>query len=84
VILKIVPEAGFGVYTGENRPIACEANGNRPMAEEKSWIRISDAAFGTMFIHVISKSFQEEASKKLIFIFLFKMAFKNISLLPLW
>jgi hypothetical protein len=22
VILKIVPEAGFGVYTGENRPVA--------------------------------------------------------------
>jgi hypothetical protein len=43
------------------------------VAEEKSWIRSSDAAFGTMFIHVISKSFQR-SKPKLDFYFLFKKA----------
>ncbi len=55
------------------------------MAEETSWLRSSDAAFGTMFIHVISKSFHRGKQKLDIF-FLFKKetniifeAFKNIA-----
>ncbi len=56
------------------------------MAEETSWLRSSDAAFGTKFIHVISKSFRRGKQKLDIYFFLFKKethvnfeAFKNIA-----
>jgi hypothetical protein len=45
VILKIVPEDGYCVYTGENQPIAEKQDGNRPLTEKKSWDRNFDAAF---------------------------------------
>jgi hypothetical protein len=48
VILKIVHEAGYCVYTGENQPIR-KARRKSTMTEKKSWDRNFDAAFGTKF-----------------------------------
>jgi hypothetical protein len=69
VILKIIPEASYGVFAGESRPIAEKQRRKPTNGRGKSSYRNSDAAFGTLFR--ISKFF-EGAIRSFIFIFLFK------------
>jgi len=40
VILKIVPKAGFDVYTGKINQWQRSKGGNRPVAEKKTWKKI--------------------------------------------
>ena len=65
--LKIILEAGYCVYTGENQPIPEKQDGNWPMTEKKSWGRMRRLEQNLELISVF-----KEKKQKLIFNFVFE------------
>ncbi len=65
VILKIVPEAGYDTYTGENRQIAKKQRRKSTNCRGENLVGTSNAAFGTILR--IRKCFQRSKQKLVIY-----------------